>query len=41
VKQDRLIGVLDLDSPLLARFDAVDGEWLGRIAITWLATSDC
>ena len=32
VKQGRLIGVLDLDSPLPGRFDAADAEGGERIA---------
>ncbi|MDG6349456.1 GAF domain-containing protein [Luteimonas sp. 8-5] len=32
----RLIGVLDLDSPIPARFDAVDGRGLEAIARAWV-----
>src|SRR3546814_14229316 len=32
----RLLGVLDLDSPLPARFDAVDGRGLEAIARAWV-----
>ena len=28
---DRAIGVLDIDSPILGRFDAMDGEGMERI----------
>lgn len=28
VKEDHLIGVLDIDSPLIGRFDEVDGKYL-------------
>ena len=28
---DRVIGVLDIDSPILGRFDAADGEGMERI----------
>ena len=28
---DRAIGVLDIDSPILGRFDAADGEGMERI----------
>jgi GAF domain-containing protein len=33
-----LLGVLDLDSPVLERFDAIDQEGLERIVRTLLAT---
>ena len=36
VAGDRLIGVLDLDSPLLARFDEDDWQGLERLAQIWL-----
>ena len=32
IKQDRLIGVLDLDSPLFARFDDEDAKGLNELA---------
>src|SRR6266849_6325278 len=32
IKKDELIGVLDLDSPVLARFDEADAEGLRRLA---------
>jgi L-methionine (R)-S-oxide reductase len=35
-----LIGVLDLDSPQLARFDAIDGEYLERFARLLMIGSD-
>ena len=35
---ERLIGVLDLDSPVLGRFDAVDQAGLERIATTLVAS---
>ena len=35
---ERLIGVLDLDSPVLGRFDAVDQAGLERIAATLVAS---
>ncbi len=31
VRDERLLGVLDLDSPLLARFDEVDARGLERL----------
>ncbi len=37
---EQLIGVLDLDSPQLARFDPVDAAGLSSIAQIWLAASD-
>jgi len=40
VKDGRLIGVLDLDSPLLARFDAVDAAGLEALAAIFLQHSD-
>jgi GAF domain-containing protein len=33
-----LIGVLDLDSPVLGRFDAIDQAGLEKIAATLLAS---
>lgn len=39
VRDDALIGVLDLDSPLPARFDADDQAGLEAIAQTWLEAS--
>jgi L-methionine (R)-S-oxide reductase len=40
VKDGRLLGVLDLDSPLPARFDKEDGDGLGAAATALLAASD-
>ena len=40
VKAGRLIGVLDLDSPLLGRFDAEDQKGLETLAALWVAASD-
>jgi GAF domain-containing protein len=37
---ERIIGVLDLDSPLLSRFDADDQAGIERIAAIYLAASD-
>jgi GAF domain-containing protein len=37
---DRLLGVLDLDSPLKARFDADDARGLEQLAAQWVAASD-
>lgn len=37
---DRLVGVLDLDSPEPARFDAVDRAGIERLAALWVAGSD-
>lgn len=39
VKDGALIGVLDLDSPRLARFDADDEAGLERLAALWLQAS--
>jgi GAF domain-containing protein len=39
VKQDRLIGVIDLDSPHPGRFDAEDQAGIERIAALYLAAS--
>jgi GAF domain-containing protein len=36
----RLLGVLDLDSPLRARFDAEDARGLEALAALWAAASD-
>ncbi len=41
VKQGRLIGVLDLDSPRLARFTEEDQAGIERLASIFLAASDC
>ncbi|KAB5627261.1 GAF domain-containing protein [Pseudomonas putida] len=41
VKEGRLIGVLDLDSPSLARFSEADQRGLERLASIFLALSDC
>jgi L-methionine (R)-S-oxide reductase len=41
VKDGRLIGVLDLDSPSLARFDAEDAAGIERLATIFVAASDC
>ncbi|MDF2641992.1 MAG: hypothetical protein K0R45_1264 [Pseudomonas sp.] len=41
VKEGRLIGVLDLDSPRLARFKEVDQEGIERLAQIFLAATDC
>ena len=40
LRGDALVGVLDLDSPLQARFDADDQHGLEAIAAAWLAASD-
>lgn len=40
VKADKLLGVLDLDSPHLARFDATDAEALQRMVALLLAHTD-
>ena len=40
VKDGRLIGVMDLDSPRLARFDAEDGRGLEAFAARLVAASD-
>ncbi len=37
---ERLLGVLDIDSPLLSRFDAVDEQGLRKIVGILLAASD-
>lgn len=39
-KNERLIGVLDLDSPKLARFDDEDRVGLQRLAQIWIEGSD-
>ncbi|OAI83748.1 GAF domain-containing protein [Pseudomonas putida] len=41
VKDGRLIGVLDLDSPKLARFGAEDQAGLERLAEIFLQATDC
>ena len=40
IKDERLIGVLDLDSPLLNRFDDEDARGLNSIAEMFIAMSD-
>ena len=39
VKEDRLIGVLDLDSPLFARFDDEDAKGLNELVEIFVATT--
>jgi len=41
VKEGRLIGVLDLDSPKLARFSEGDQVGLERLVAVFLALTDC
>lgn len=41
VKQGRLIGVLDLDSPRFARFSEADRAGLERLAAIFLELTDC
>ena len=41
LKEGRLIGVLDLDSPRLARFSAQDQAGIERLAEAFLRLSDC
>ncbi|MEN5217652.1 GAF domain-containing protein [Pseudomonas pudica] len=41
VKEGRLIGVLDLDSPKLGRFSEVDQVGLERLAAIFLELTDC
>ncbi|MFJ9992705.1 GAF domain-containing protein [Pseudomonas putida] len=41
VKEGRLVGVLDLDSPSLARFSEADQRGLERLVSIFLALSDC
>jgi L-methionine (R)-S-oxide reductase len=41
IKEGRLLGVLDLDSPKLGRFDALDQAGLERIAELFVAGTDC
>ena len=40
VRDGRVIGVLDLDSPIKNRFDAEDQKGLEALAALWLAASD-
>jgi GAF domain-containing protein len=40
IKDGRLIGVLDLDAPIPARFDVEDRAGLEALAQLWLAASD-
>jgi GAF domain-containing protein len=40
IKNQQLIGVLDLDSPLLARFDDEDARALNELAEIFIAMSD-
>ncbi|MDT3720596.1 GAF domain-containing protein [Pseudomonas oryzihabitans] len=41
VKDDRLIGVLDLDSPHPARFSAADQAGIQRLVAVFLVATDC
>ncbi|MDD2135268.1 GAF domain-containing protein [Pseudomonas kurunegalensis] len=41
VKEGRLIGVLDLDSPKVGRFSEADQEGLERLATIFLELTDC
>ncbi|TBU72933.1 GAF domain-containing protein [Phytopseudomonas daroniae] len=41
IKDDRLIGVLDLDSPLLGRFSEADQRGIEGLAAVLLRASDC
>ncbi|MNJ64797.1 Free methionine-R-sulfoxide reductase [compost metagenome] len=41
VKGGRLIGVLDLDSPKLARFSEADQQGMERLAAIFLRLTDC
>lgn len=40
LRDDRVVGVLDLDSPLLDRFDQDDAAGLQTLARAWVASSD-
>ena len=40
IKHERLLGVLDLDSPSFARFDDEDARGLNELAETFMAMSD-
>jgi L-methionine (R)-S-oxide reductase len=40
IREGRLLGVLDLDSPVLARFDATDAAGLETLALTFIESSD-
>jgi L-methionine (R)-S-oxide reductase len=37
----RLLGVIDLDSPLVGRFQSVDQTGIEALAAIWLTSSDC
>lgn len=41
IKEGRLIGVLDLDSPAVGRFSEVDQAGIEALAAIFLAASDC
>ncbi|MGB4072872.1 GAF domain-containing protein [Pseudomonas sp.] len=41
LKDGRLIGVLDLDSPLLARFSAADQAGIERLVEVFVQSTDC
>jgi L-methionine (R)-S-oxide reductase len=40
IKGDKLLGVLDIDSPRVARFDAADRRGIERVAAIFVAASD-
>ena len=41
VRDGKLLGVLDLDSPVTQRFDDADQQGLERLAALWVSGSDC
>ncbi|EGH46751.1 hypothetical protein PSYPI_32413 [Pseudomonas syringae pv. pisi str. 1704B] len=41
IKEGRLIGVLDLDSPSVGRFNEEDQAGIERLAAIFLASTDC
>lgn len=41
IKEGRLLGVLDLDSPALNRFSVQDQAGIERLVEIWLAATDC
>ncbi|WP_122858180.1 GAF domain-containing protein, partial [Pseudomonas viridiflava] len=41
IKEGKLVGVLDLDSPSVGRFSEVDQAGIERLAAIFLAATDC
>ena len=40
IVRDRVVGVMDIDSPKLSRFNEEDGAGLERLASLWIEASE-